>query len=73
MGREPRDHIQRQVRTLELRVSIDHHGNIDGVGDSAEIGFDLRVGDRKVRLQNCEDAVGTELLICLRLRHGVRR
>ncbi len=72
MGGEARDDVERQVRTLELRIGVDHHGNVDGVGDGAEIGFDLRVGEREIRFQDREDAVGAELFIGLCLRHRVR-
>ncbi len=72
MGREPGDHIEREIRALELRVGVDHDGNVDGVGDGAEVGFDLRIGDRKVRLHDRENAVGAKFLMRLCLRHCVR-
>ena len=70
---EPRDHIERQIGALELRIGVDHDGNVDRVGNGAEIGFDLRIGEREIGFQDRENAVGAELLIGLRLRHRVRR
>ena len=57
---EPRNHIQREVRSLELRVGVHHHGNVDRIGNGAEIGFDLPVLERKIGFQDRKDAVGAE-------------
>ena len=65
-------HIERQVRALELRIGVDHDGNIDRIGDGAEIAFDLRVAEREIRFQDRENAVGAEFLIGLGLRHRIR-
>ena len=65
MGREPRDHVKREIGALELRVGVDHDGNVNGVGNGAEVRFDLRVGDREIRLHDRENAVGAELLMRL--------
>ena len=73
MRGEPRDHIERQVGALELRVGVDHDGNVDGIRDGAEIGFDLRIRQREIGFEDGEDAVGAELLIGLRLRDRIRR
>ena len=70
---EPRDDVERQVGALELRIGVDHDGNVDGVGNGAEIALDLRVCEREIRLQDRQDAVGAKLLVGLRLRHGVGR
>ena len=70
---EPRDAIEREIRTLELRIGIDHDGNIDRIRNGAKIGFDLRIGQRKIRLQDRQNAVGAEFLIRLRLRHRIQR
>jgi hypothetical protein len=72
VGREPRDHIERQVGALELRVGVDHDGNVDGVGNGAEVRFDLCIGNRKVRLHDRQNAVGSEFLMRSCLRHRVR-
>ena len=70
MRRKPCDAIKRKIRALELRIGVDHDGNIDRIRDAPEIGFHLRVGKRKVRFQNRQNAVGTELLIRDRLRQA---
>ena len=72
MGREPRDDIEREVGALELRVGVDHDGNVDGVGNGAEIGFHARIAKRKIRFQDRQNAVGTKPLIGLGLRHRIR-
>jgi hypothetical protein len=72
MRRETRDHIERQVGALKLRIGVDHHGNIDGIGNGPKIGFDLRVAERKIGFENGKDAVGAELLIGSRLRDRIR-
>ena len=64
---EPRDHVERQVAALELRIGVEHHRNVDRVGDGAEVGFDLRVLEREIGFENGEDAVGAELLVALGL------
>ena len=55
------------VRSLrwKLRIGVEHDRNIDGVGDGAEIGFDLRVLEREVGFEDGEDAVGAEPLVGL--------
>ncbi len=73
MRRETRNHIQRQIGALELRIGVDHHGNIDRVRDGAKVRFDLRIAKREIRFQDGEDAVGTHLLIGPRLRHRIQR
>ena len=73
MRGEPLDHIQREVGALELRIGIDHDGNVDGIRDGAEVGFDLRVADREIRLHDRENAIGAEFLMRPCLRHRVRR
>jgi hypothetical protein len=70
---EPRNHIQREIRALELGIGVDHHGNVDRVRDAAEVGFDLRVGERKIRFEDREDAVGAEFLIGAGLRDRIGR
>ena len=39
--------------------------------NSAEIGFYLRIRERKISLQNRKNAVGAKLLISFRLRHRI--
>ena len=73
MGREPRDDVEREIRALELRIGVDHHGNIDRVRDGAKIGFDLAVTERKIRFQDRQNAVGAELLAGFGLGHRIRR
>jgi hypothetical protein len=73
MGRQPRDDVERQVRALELRIGVDHHGDIDRIGDGAKIGFDLGIPEREIRFHDCENAVGAELLIGLGLLDCVHR
>ena len=72
MLREARDHVERKVAALELRIGVEHDRNVDRVGDGAEIGFDLRVLEREIGFENGEDAVGAELLVRLRLFDRVR-
>ena len=67
MRGEPRDNVKRQIAALEIRIGIEHHRDIDGVGDGAEVGLDLRVFQREIGFENGEDAVGAESLIALRL------
>ena len=73
MACEPLDHVERQIRALELRIGVDHDGNIDRIRDRAEIGFDAGVGNRKIGFHDRQNAVGAELLIRPRLRHRIRR
>jgi hypothetical protein len=62
-----------RLRSLRWKfVGVEHHGNIDSVGDSAEIGFDLRVLERKIGLEDRQDSAGAERLVIARLRHRVR-
>ena len=56
-----------------MRIGVDHHGNIDGIGNGTEIGFDLRIAEREIGFENRKNAVGTELLTGLRLRDRIRR
>jgi hypothetical protein len=62
---EPRDHVEREVAALELRVGVEHDRDVDGVGNRAEVAFDLRVVEREIRFEDGEDAVGAEPLIVL--------
>ena len=71
MLREPRDHVEREIAALELRIGVEHDRNVDRVGDGAKVGFDLRVLEREVGFEDGEDAVGAELLVDLRLLDGV--
>ena len=71
MRGEPRDHVEREVAALELRIGVEHDRNVDGVGDGAEVGFDLRVLQREIGFEDREDAVGAELLVARRLRDRV--
>jgi hypothetical protein len=73
MGRKPRDAVKRKVGALELRIGVDHDGNVDRIRDAAKIGFDLRIGQRKICFQNRQNAIGAELLVRFRLRHRIRR
>jgi hypothetical protein len=41
---ETLDDVERQVRALELRIGVDHDGNIDRIGNGAEIGLDTASG-----------------------------
>jgi hypothetical protein len=61
MRREPGDDVERQVRALKLWIGVDHHGDIDRVRDSAEIGFDLRIAEREISFQDRQNAVDAEL------------
>ena len=72
---EPRDHVEREVGTLELGVGIEHDGNLDRVGDRAEIAFDCCVRQREIGFKDGEDTVGSQALTSLRLcdRIGGRR
>ena len=72
MRREPLDHIQRQVRALELRIGVDHDGDIDRIGNGTEVGFDLRLGERKIGFEDRQDTVGAALLIGFCLHDCVR-
>jgi hypothetical protein len=40
---EARDHVERKIAALKLWIGIEHHGNVDGIGNAAEIGFDLPI------------------------------
>ncbi len=73
MRGQPRDDIERQVRALELRIGIDHDGNIDGIGNGTEIALDLRVADREIRFEDRENTIGADLLAGPRLLHRIRR
>lgn len=72
MACEPLDAVEREVRALELRIGVDHDGDVDRLCNRAEIGFDLRIGKREIRLQDRQNAVGPARLIRFRLRHGVQ-
>src|SRR4030095_10736243 len=71
MGGEALDDVERQIRTLELRIGVDHDGNVDGIGNRAEIGFDAAVGQREVGFEDCENPVGAKLLVSLCLPHRI--
>ncbi len=73
MRREAGDDVEGEVAALELRVGVEHHGNVDGVGDGAEVAFDLGVLEREIGFEDGEDAGGAEALIMLRLGDRVRR
>ena len=60
---EPRDDVEGKVAALELRIGVEHHRNVDRVGDGAEVGFDLRILEWKIGFEDGEDAVGAERLI----------
>jgi hypothetical protein len=70
---EPRDHVEREVAALELRIGIEHDRNVDGVGDGAEIALHLRIPEREVGFEDGENAVGAELLVAPSLRDRVGR
>src|SRR5262245_22924208 len=72
MLRETRDYIERKVAALELWIGIEHNGNINRVSYCAKIGFDLRILERKESFEDRQNAVGTELLVGLRLFDRVR-
>jgi hypothetical protein len=68
---EARDDVEREIGTLELRIGVDDDGNVHGIRDAAEIGFDLRIRQREVGLQDRQDSLGTEPLVGLRLCDGI--
>ena len=37
---EPRDRVEREVAALELRIGVEHDGNVDGVRDGAACATD---------------------------------
>jgi hypothetical protein len=73
MRREAGDDVEGEVAALELRVGVEHHGNVDGVGNGAEVAFDLGVLEGEISFEDGEDAGGAEALIVLRLGDGVGR
>ncbi|MEY9234755.1 hypothetical protein ABIF78_007078 [Bradyrhizobium japonicum] len=73
MFSEARDDVEREIGALELRIGVDDDGDVDGIRDAAEVGFDLGIGEREVRLQDRQNPVGAEPLVGLRLRHCIRR
>jgi hypothetical protein len=70
---ETRDHVERKIAALELWIGIEHKGNVDGIGNAAEIGFDLSILQRKIGFQYRQNAVRTKGLICFRLLNGFGR
>ena len=55
---EPLDHRQRQVRALELRVGVEHHGPPPrGLRDGAEIRLHALLADGEIGFQDGEDGV----------------
>ena len=72
MRGEPGDDVEGQVAALELRVGVEHHGNIDRVGDGAEIALDLGILQREIRFENGENAGRSEPLVVPRLGDGIR-
>ena len=67
MLRKARNYIEREVAALKLRVGVKHNWNVDCIGNRTKIRFDLCVLEREVGLENCQNSVGTELLVRLRL------
>ena len=70
---QARDDVEREIGALELRIGIEDDRNIDGVGDGAEIAFDLRLGEREIGFENGENAAGAEFLVTPRLVDRVPR
>ena len=64
---QARDHVEREIGALELRIGIEDDRHIDRIGDGAEIAFDLRLGEREIGFENGENAGGAELLVAPRL------
>ena len=62
---------QAQVRSLKVRVGIEHNGNRDRLGDRLEIGEYTLIGDREVGIENCEDAAAAQTLELPCLGNGV--
>ncbi len=53
---------QAQVRSLKVRVGIEHNGNRNRLGDCLEIGEYTLIGDREVGIENGEDAAAAQIL-----------
>ena len=64
---QTRDNVEREIAALKLRIGVKHDRNVDRVGDGAKVGFDLRILEREVGFENCENAVDAEFLAGLRL------
>ncbi len=57
---QPRDHVEGEIAPLEIRIGVEHHRNVDGIGNGAEVGLDLRVFEREIGFENGKDAVGAK-------------
>lgn len=48
------------VAALEIRIGVEHHWDIDGVGNRPKVSLDLRILEREVSFTDGKDALGPE-------------